>query len=109
MLTVNGIMLPTHAHTDGRGQYSVLLYRSGRYRVRVVATGFNVTESPEVYVSLGKDGVCRCCAAVRPIGAKSDGDRKRHSHTADADGRFDYRHRSALYPHASICRTPCAW
>ncbi|HVC90188.1 MAG TPA: TonB-dependent receptor plug domain-containing protein [Acidobacteriaceae bacterium] len=54
ILTVNGIMLPTHGHTDGRGQYSVFLYRSGRYRVRVVATGFNVTQSPEVYVSLGK-------------------------------------------------------
>ncbi len=54
ILTVNGIMLPTHGHTDGRGQYSLFLYRSGRYRVRVVATGFNVTQSPEVYVSLGK-------------------------------------------------------
>ena len=54
ILTVNGILLPTHGHTDGRGQYSVPLYRSGRYRVRVVATGFDVTEGPDVYVSLGK-------------------------------------------------------
>lgn len=54
ILTVNGIMLPTHGHTDGRGQYTVFLYRSGRFRVRVVATGFNVTQSHEVYVSLGK-------------------------------------------------------
>lgn len=54
ILTVSGVLLPTHGHTDGRGQYSVPLYRSGRYRVRVVATGFNVTESPDIYVSMGK-------------------------------------------------------
>lgn len=54
VFTVNGIMLPTHGHTDGRGQYTVFLYRSGRYRIRVVATGFNVTQSPEVYVAMGK-------------------------------------------------------
>ncbi len=54
ILTVSGVLLPTHGHTDGRGQYSVPLYLAGRYRVRVVATGFNVTESPDVYVSLGK-------------------------------------------------------
>ncbi len=54
ILTVNGLMLATHGHTDGRGQFTVPIYRTGRYRVRVVATGFNVTESPEVYVSIGK-------------------------------------------------------
>lgn len=54
VLTVNGIMLATHGHTDGRGQYAVPIYRAGRYRIRVVATGFNVTESQEVYVAPGK-------------------------------------------------------
>ncbi|MGC1784929.1 MAG: TonB-dependent receptor plug domain-containing protein [Acidobacteriaceae bacterium] len=54
VLTVNGVMLATHAHTDGRGQYGVAIYRPGRYRIRVVATGFNVTMSREVYVALGK-------------------------------------------------------
>lgn len=51
LLTVNGIMLPTHAHTDGRGQYSISVNHSGRYIVRVIATGFNITTSNEVYVS----------------------------------------------------------
>jgi len=54
VLTVNGTLLATHAYTDGRGHYSVNVYRSGRYQVQVVATGFNVTNSKEVYVALGK-------------------------------------------------------
>ncbi len=54
LLTVTGVMLPTHAYTDGRGQYSISVTRSGRYIVRVVATGFNVTESDQVYVSPSK-------------------------------------------------------
>ncbi len=51
VLTVNGTMLPTHAFTDGRGHYSLNVHRAGRYVVRVVATGFNVTTSSEVYLS----------------------------------------------------------
>jgi vitamin B12 transporter len=51
VLTVNGLVLPTHAFTDGRGQYSISITRAGRYVVRVVATGFNVTTSGEVYLS----------------------------------------------------------
>ncbi|MEO6829519.1 MAG: TonB-dependent receptor plug domain-containing protein [Acidobacteriaceae bacterium] len=51
LLTVNGIMLPTHASTDGQGRYSISVTRPGRYVVRVVATGFNVTTSEEVYLS----------------------------------------------------------
>ncbi len=54
MLTVNGIMLGVHAHTDGRGHYAISVSRSGRYVVRVIATGFNITTSPEVYVSASK-------------------------------------------------------
>jgi iron complex outermembrane receptor protein/vitamin B12 transporter len=51
ILTPNGVELPTHAHTDGRGHYTISLSRPGRYIVRVVATGFNVTKSHEVYAS----------------------------------------------------------
>lgn len=54
VLTVNGGMLPTHAFTDGRGHYSISVTRPGRYVVRVVATGFNVTTSNEVYLSSAK-------------------------------------------------------
>lgn len=54
ILTVSGVLLATHATTDSRGQYTVPIYKAGRYRVRVVATGFNVTEGPEVYVAMGK-------------------------------------------------------
>ncbi len=51
LLTVSGVMLPVHAYTDGRGQYAVNVYRPGRYVVRIVATGYNVTQSNEVYLS----------------------------------------------------------
>lgn len=54
VLAINGIMLPTHGYTNGRGQYSVTLYRPGRYIVRAVATGFNVTLSPQIYVGANK-------------------------------------------------------
>lgn len=51
LMTVTGAVLPTHAYTDGRGQYSIAASRPGRYVVRVVATGFDVTKSGEVYLS----------------------------------------------------------
>lgn len=51
LLTVNGIMLPTHAFTDGRGHYELSTTQSGRFIVRVIATGFDVTVSPQVYMS----------------------------------------------------------
>jgi vitamin B12 transporter len=54
LLTINGVVLATHAYTNGRGQYAISVFRPGRYVVRVVATGFNVTTSPEVYVSSSK-------------------------------------------------------
>ncbi|MGC2299540.1 MAG: TonB-dependent receptor plug domain-containing protein [Acidobacteriaceae bacterium] len=54
IMTVNGVMLQSHGRTDGRGQYIVYVYLPGRYRVRVVATGFNVTESNDIYVAMGK-------------------------------------------------------
>ncbi len=54
LLTVNGVMLPVYAFTDGRGHYSLSIYKSGRYVVRVVATGFNITTSKEVYLSPAK-------------------------------------------------------
>lgn len=54
ILTVNGIMLDVHAHTDGRGQYAINVYRPGRYIVRVIANGFDATESPQVYVSASR-------------------------------------------------------
>ena len=51
LLTVQGIMLPTHAYTDGRGHYELRTTSSGRFIVRVIATGFDVTVSPQVYMS----------------------------------------------------------
>ncbi|MHB8303278.1 MAG: TonB-dependent receptor [Acidobacteriaceae bacterium] len=51
LLTLNGVMLPTHAFTDGRGHYELRTTKSGRFIVRVIATGFDVTSSPEVYMS----------------------------------------------------------
>ncbi len=51
VMTVSGVVLPTHSHTDGRGFYTVNLTGNGRYIVRVIATGFNVTLSPQIYVS----------------------------------------------------------
>lgn len=51
LLTVNGIMLPTHAFTDGRGHYLLSTTRPGRFIVRVIATGFDVTLSPQIYMS----------------------------------------------------------
>ncbi|MGH9616115.1 MAG: TonB-dependent receptor, partial [Acidobacteriaceae bacterium] len=48
------VMLSTHGRTDGRGRYTVYVYRPGRYRVRIIANGFNMTESPDVRVSMGK-------------------------------------------------------
>ena len=51
LLTVNGVMLPTHAYTDGRGHYELSTTRSGRFLVRVIATGFNVTTSQQIYMS----------------------------------------------------------
>ena len=41
LMTVNGVVLQSHGHTDGRGQYIIYVYLPGRYEVRVVATGFN--------------------------------------------------------------------
>lgn len=49
--TLNGTVLVTNTRTDGRGHYALTLTHSGRFKVRVVATGFNITYSPEVYVS----------------------------------------------------------
>src|SRR6185437_3162795 len=54
VLTVNGIMLPVHAHTDGRGQYTISVNEPGRYVVRVIATGFNVTNSDQIYLGSAK-------------------------------------------------------
>ena len=53
-MTVNGVMLPTHGHTDGRGQYTVYCLQAGTLRVRVIATGFNVTESKKSMLRLGR-------------------------------------------------------
>lgn len=54
LLTVNGVTLPTHAYTDSRGHYTIHASRSGRYIVRIVATGFNVTKSHAVYISASR-------------------------------------------------------
>ncbi|MGO8718661.1 MAG: TonB-dependent receptor [Acidobacteriaceae bacterium] len=54
IMTVKGVMLQTHGRTDGRGQYIVYVYRPGRYRVRVIATGFNATLSNDIYVAMGR-------------------------------------------------------
>lgn len=54
LLTVTGVMLPNHAHTDSRGQYALNVYKPGRYVVRVIANGFNATDSHEVYLSTTK-------------------------------------------------------
>lgn len=54
VLTVTGVMLPVHAHTDGRGQYTISVNEPGRYVVRVIATGFNVTNSDQIYLGSAK-------------------------------------------------------
>lgn len=54
ILTVNGTMLGVHSHTDGRGHYAISVSLPGRYIIRVIATGFDVTESPQVYVTARK-------------------------------------------------------
>ncbi len=47
----HGVIMPSHAITDGRGHYTISVVRPGRYVVRVVATGFNVTDSKPVYLT----------------------------------------------------------
>ena len=54
IMTPNGVMLQSHGRTDGRGQYIVYVYRPGRYRVRVIANGFNATQSGDIYVAMNK-------------------------------------------------------
>ncbi|MHB1939158.1 MAG: carboxypeptidase-like regulatory domain-containing protein, partial [Acidobacteriaceae bacterium] len=54
IMAPNGVMLQSHGRTDGRGQYIVYVYRPGRYRVRVIANGFNATQSNDIYVEMNK-------------------------------------------------------
>jgi vitamin B12 transporter len=54
IMTPNGVMLQSHGRTDGRGQYIVYVYKPGRYHVRVIANGYNATQSNDIYVAMNK-------------------------------------------------------
>ncbi len=54
IMTPNGVMLQSHGRTDGRGRYIVYVYRPGRYHVRVIASGYNVTQSHDIYVAMNQ-------------------------------------------------------
>lgn len=51
LLTVKGSVYVGRAFTDGRGHYVITTEKPGRYMARVVAPGFNVTFSRNVYLS----------------------------------------------------------
>ncbi len=51
LVTLNGIILGVRTFTDGRGHYVLSTTKPGRFIVRVVATGFDVTSSKEIYMS----------------------------------------------------------
>ena len=54
IMTPTGVMLQSHGRTDGRGQYIVYVYKPGRYHVRVIANGFNATQSNDIFVAMNR-------------------------------------------------------
>ena len=54
IMTPTGVMLQSHGRTDGRGRYIVYVYKPGRYHVRVIANGYNATQSNDIYVAMNK-------------------------------------------------------
>ncbi len=54
IMTPNGVMLQSHGRTDGRGRYIVYVYKPGRYHVRVIANGYNATQSNDIQVAMNK-------------------------------------------------------
>ena len=54
IMTPTGVMLQSHGRTDGRGRYIVYVYKPGRYHVRVIANGFNATQSNDIFVAMNK-------------------------------------------------------
>ena len=54
VMTPAGVMLQSHGRTDGRGRYIVYVYKPGRYHVRVIANGYNVTESKDIIVGMNR-------------------------------------------------------
>jgi vitamin B12 transporter len=99
IMTVNGVMLQSHGRTDGRGQYIVYVYLPGRYRVRVVATGFNVTESNDIYVAMGKtsfaDVVLQFGQLEQKVTVTANGTATPESQSGASTTVVD----QALYPH----------
>ena len=54
IMTPTGVMLQSHGRTDGRGRYIAYVYKPGRYHVRVIANGFNATQSNDIFVAMNK-------------------------------------------------------
>ncbi|MES2222018.1 MAG: TonB-dependent receptor plug domain-containing protein, partial [Acidobacteriota bacterium] len=54
IMTPTGVMLQSHGRTDGRGRYIVYVYQPGRYHVRVIANGYNATQSHDIYVGMNR-------------------------------------------------------
>ena len=54
IMTPTGVMLQSHGRTDGRGRYIVYVYKPGRYHVRVIANGYNATQSNDIYVAMNR-------------------------------------------------------
>jgi vitamin B12 transporter len=54
IITPTGVMLQSHGRTDGRGRYIVYVYKPGRYHVRVIANGYNATQSSDIHVAMNK-------------------------------------------------------
>ena len=81
IMTPTGVMLQSHGRTDGRGQYIVYVYQPGRYHVRVIANGFNATQSGDIFVAMNRTSYRRCVHAVRATGAAGDCYGERYSHS----------------------------
>ena len=54
IMTPTGVMLQSHGRTDGRGRYIVYVYKPGRYHVRVIANGYNATQSNDIFVAMNR-------------------------------------------------------
>ena len=84
IMTPTGVMLQSHGRTDGRGRYIVYVYKPGRYHVRVIANGYNATQSNDIYVAMNRTSYADVAMQFGQAGTTGNGYGERYSDTGDA-------------------------